>query len=194
MAGIRDKRNLRLADVTIERSVWQRNDCHTIRNMILKKAEEKKVAEEVNPYDWPESYYMETDPEKRKALLDTQNNPEEAELNKLRNELWHLRYQTMKNGKIKDCFIGGWMDLMLMRDQASGKFGKRGLKKQALKAFEQMGLSREAYFGRELLLAELKHMALLYCCASLTDRQYGSVLFGFGKMKKKKLTVRLLRI
>lgn len=160
--------------------------------MILKEAEEKNKVEEVNPYDWPESYYMETDPEKRKALLDAQNNPEEAELNKLRRELWDYRYKTMKNGKMKDCFIAGWMDLMLMREQSGARFGKRGLKKQALKALEQMGIFQEEYFGRELLLAELKHMALLYCCASLTDRSYSSVIFGFGKMKKEKIDLKIM--
>lgn len=160
--------------------------------MILKKAEEKKIVEEVNPYDWPESYYMETDPEKRLKLLEAQNDPAEAEINKLRLELWNLRYEKMRNGKIKDRFIAGWMDLILMKEQVQGKFGKRGMKKQAQKALELMGIPQTEHFGKELLLAELKHMVLLYCCASMTDRQYSSIIFGFGKMKKEKIDHKII--
>ena len=152
--------------------------------MIFKKVEEKKVEEEVNPYDWPESYYMETDPEKRKQLLEARNDPEEAELNRLRLELWNLRYETMRNGKMRDRFVAGWMELILMREQVKGKFGKRTLRKNALHALEQMGIFQMEHFGKELLLEELKHVVLLYCCSSMTDRQYNSVIFGFGKMKK----------
>lgn len=163
--------------------------------MILKKAEEHKVIEEVNPYDWPENYYMETDPQKRKNILErrmAEGHPEEEQENALRLELWEHRYEVMRNAKIKDCFIGAWMDLMLMKDQSEGRFGKKGLKKQALKAIDAMCLEKEEHYGKELLLAELKHMALLYACASLTDRQYSSVLFGFGKMKKEKIDAKII--
>lgn len=163
--------------------------------MILKKAEERKVVEEINPYDWPENYYMETDPEKRKAILEArmaQKIAEEEEDNSLRLELWEHRYEVMRNGKIKDTFIGAWMDLMLMKDQSGAKFGKRGLRKQAMKAIDALCLEREDHYGTEILLAELKHTALLYACASLTDRQYGSVIFGFGKMKKEKINAKIV--
>ena len=160
--------------------------------MILNKKVEKTVVEEVNPYDWPENYYMETDPEKRKELLDGQNDPEEAEINKLREELWHLRYQKLRNGNVKDCFIAGWMDLILMKEQTKGKFGKGRLKKAALKDLELLGLNQVEHFGRDLLLAELKHAALLYCCSSAMDKQYGSIIFGFGKMKSEKINLKIM--
>lgn len=161
--------------------------------MILKKAEAIKKVEEVNPYEWPESYYMETEPLKRKALLEERLAMQEEEgLNKLRLELWNLRYETMRNGKIRDRFIAGWMDLILMKDQAGGRFGKKSLRKQAMKALEFMGVFQVDYFGQELLLAELKHMSLLYCCSSMMDKQYGSILFGFGKMKKEKIDGKIM--
>ena len=68
--------------------------------MLLKKAVEKKQeAPETNPYEWPESYYMETDAHQRKALLEAHISSGDAGVdNRLRKELWELRYQTQKKG------------------------------------------------------------------------------------------------
>ncbi len=75
--------------------------------MLLKKAVEKKQeAPETNPYEWPESYYMETDAHQRKALLEAQISSGDAGAdNRLRKELWELRYQTQKKGDVKDNFF-----------------------------------------------------------------------------------------
>ncbi len=158
--------------------------------MLLKKAEEKAV-ETTNPYQWPENYYLETDPEKRKAILEVQNNPEEAELNKLRMELWNLRYEKMKNGKYKDTFLGAMLEFLIMRGQSVSAMGKRRMKKDAQKALEMFGIPKAEHFGKELLVEEIKHAVLLYSISSLNDKNYNAVLFGFGKKKKENVEAKI---
>lgn len=157
--------------------------------MLIKKAERKPVEE--NPYDWPESYYMETRPEQRLALLEAQSDPDQEAENALRRRLWELRYEKQRNGQMKDRFLGAWLDLMLLQPQADSRFGRKKARSQAVKALEQLALTQTETFGRELLLAEVKHTILVYCCTSMEDRQYGSVIFGLGKMKKETISKKI---
>lgn len=164
--------------------------------MILKKAE-KQVVEEVNPYSWPENYYMETRPEQRKAILEGQIR-DGAETDGLRMELWEHRYEMMRKGDYKDCFLAAWLDMLMLIPQVDGRFGKKSARRQVLKALDMMCLSQTEHYGRELLLEELKHTVLLYCCTSMEDRQYSALIFGLGRMKKetvnKKLSAELYNV
>lgn len=161
--------------------------------MLLKKAVEKKQeVPETNPYEWPESYYMETDAHQRKALLEAQISSGDAGAdNRLRKELWELRYQTQKKGDVKDNFLYWLMELILMCPQTTSRFGKRSLKKRAQTALGAFGLNRADYFGRELLAAELKHLFLTYGMICMEDKTYASVILGFGKMKQSTLENKL---
>lgn len=175
--------------------------------MLLNKVE-KEVVEEVNPYSWPENYYMETKPEKRKAILDgrmageirdtgvdseaeQKDASKEADDNYLRLELWEHRYEKMRKGDIKDCFLAAWLDLMLLGPMVDSKFGRKNAKRQAIKAIDQMCIPQVEHYGKELLLEELKHTVLLYCCTSMEDRQYSTIIFGFGRMKMDKIKLKL---
>ena len=48
------------------------NSKNPIKFNILRNNKEKEVKEIVNPYSWPENYYMETRPEKRKEIFANQ--------------------------------------------------------------------------------------------------------------------------
>lgn len=163
--------------------------------MLLKKAVEKKQeTSEVNPYDWPESYYMETDGAKRRELLEAQiSQGQDEEDNRLRKELWELRYEPQRNGSLKDNFLYWLLELVLMSRETKSKFGKRSLQKRAKKALEALGTNRVEYFGRELLTAELKHLFLTYGMVCMEDKSYGSVILGFGKMSQTNLETKLSR-
>lgn len=159
--------------------------------MLLKKAEKKPVEEIINTFDWPENYYMETDPEKRKKILDSQNDPAEEEVNKLRRELFDLRYKKEKNGKMIDRFLGAWMEFLIMKSQLNSVMAKRRLRKDAIRALDMFGIPQVEHFGKDLLMEELKHAVLLYCYASQSDRQYNSIIFGFGKKKKEDVEIKI---
>ncbi len=165
--------------------------CITIENMILKKPE-KEVKEIVNPYSWPENYYMETRPEKRKEILEAQTSAEEAEINKLRMELWERRYKKMRKKQYKDDFLGALLDFLIMVPHANSKLGRKTNIKRAKEALDRLCITKVDYYGRDLLLEELKHTVLLYCCTSMEDRSYSTVFFGVGKMKPEKINKKIV--
>lgn len=161
--------------------------------MLLKKAAEPKqeVVEE-NPYDWPESYYMEIDAAKRKKLLDEQLASEDAdEKDQLRLKLWEKRYKLQKKGDYADNFMYWLLELLLVTKQMNKKLGKKGQKKQAAKALEAFCTDQTEIFDRELIAAELKHLMLTYGMLSMEDKSYGSVILGFGKMNQSNLERKL---
>ncbi|MCU6763616.1 Uncharacterised protein [uncultured Roseburia sp.] len=155
--------------------------------MLLKKAEVKK--EEVNPYDWPESYYMEVDAGRRLALLkEHKKSRETEEIDSLRMELWEMRYQPLKKeNEFKDTFMGGLIHLLMLTIDAARPFSKKRACKEAQKILQQLGLDFKEHFTRELLETEIKHLFLVYAATCLEDKQYGSLLFGFGRIKKDKV-------
>lgn len=159
--------------------------------MILKKAE-KKVEEVVNPYSWPESYYMETRPEARRSILEQQISPEEADINALRMELWNRRYFKMRSKDYKDSFLGAWLDILILIPRMESKFGRKTNIQRVLDSLKRLCIPEADRFGRELLLEELKHTVLLYCCTSMEDRTYSAVFFGVGKMKPEKVNRKIV--
>lgn len=162
--------------------------------MLLKKAAEpKKEDTEQNPYEWPESYYMEIDAGKRKALLKEQiSTGDDSEENKLRMELWEARYKQQKKGGYMDNFMYWLLELLILSRQMNKTFGKKGQKKQAAKALDAFCTNRIDHFGDELIAAELKHLILAYGVLCMEDKSYGNILLGFGKMKKSRLEQKIL--
>ncbi len=160
--------------------------------MLIQKKEEI-LKEETNPYDWPESYYMEIDADQRKRLLDEQMRKDPGQkVDELRTELWQLRYVPVKKGdKYKDVFMGALVELIWLCTDVQKPFSARRVAKQAEKALESLGLKKEAHFSRELLLAEMKHLFLVYAVTCMEDKQYQNVIFGFGRMKKEKIEQKL---
>ncbi len=161
--------------------------------MLLKKAEPKKEVIEENPYDWPESYYMEIDAGKRKALLETQiSSGDDSRENQLRMELWEARYKQQKKGDYADNFMYWLLELLLLTRQMNKTIGKKGQKKQAVKALDMFCINRMEYFGKDLIAAELKHLILAYGVLCMEDKSYGNIILGFGKMKKSSLERKVL--
>lgn len=162
--------------------------------MLLKKAAEpKKEIMEENPYEWPESYYMEIDAGKRKALLEAQiSTGNDSEENRLRMELWEARYKQPKKGGYVDNFMYWLLELLLLSRQMNKTLGKKGQKKQAAKALDILCTNRTEHFGKELIASELKHLMLAYGVLCMEDKSYGNILLGFGKIKKSKLEKKIL--
>ena len=161
-----------------------------------KKQEEKK--EERNPYEWPKSYYMEIDPGKRRQLLEERiREGDEGEDNLLRMELWDHRYELIKKSgkkeeKYKDCFMAALMQLMMLSDESGRPLFRKKAGREIAGVLKMLGVDQEAHYTRELLLEEIKHLFLVYGVTSMEDRQYSTVIFGFGRMKKEKIEQKLL--
>lgn len=146
-----------------------------------KKAEEKKV------YDWPKSYYMETDAVQRKRLLEEQLMADDSEETQKIKQLFECRYKKMKDGKYMDVFLKEWMVLFLIGNDLKSFFSQKRNRKMAQEAAEALCLGREAEFGTDILYDELGHLAGTYIVSCLNDSNYRSVLFNIGRMKEDKV-------
>lgn len=149
---------------------------------------EKKVeVEEKNPYEWPKSYYMEGNPEKRRQLLEERLAIDDSDEIKKTEALFDARYQKMKDGKYMDLFLKGWLEIALIGNHLNSYFAQKKNKKTAVKVAEMWCLDREEEFGRELLYDELAHLAGVYIASCLNDTHYQSILFNIGRMKDEKV-------
>lgn len=149
---------------------------------------EKKVeVEEKNPYEWPKSYYMESNPEKRKQLLDERLAVDDSDEIRKIKELFDCRYQKMKDGKYMDSFLKGWLEMALVGGNMKSYFAQKRNKKTVMQVAQMWCLDREEEFGRELLYDELGHLAGVYIASCLSDTHYQSVIFNIGRMKDEKV-------
>ncbi len=137
-------------------------------------------------------YYKETDPIKRKEILDTL--PADAcSLNQQKqlHALFDLRYASNGKGGYNDRFIGAWMELKIVIENRVGGLAKRRNSRQVSKALQTLCLNRTDEFDRDILYHEMCHLVSLYIYACSTDSTYGSLLWGMGKISDDKLQAKL---
>lgn len=149
--------------------------------------EKKAEAEEKNPYEWPKSYYMEGNPEKRKELLDERLAMDDSDEMQKVKELFDCRYKKMKDGKYMDVFLKGWLEMALIGSNLSSYFARKKNKKAVMEVAQMWCLDREEEFGRDLLYDEMGHLAGVYIASCLNDTHYQSILFNIGRMKAEKV-------
>lgn len=137
-------------------------------------------------------YYREADPAKRLALLNMSIEAgEEPELNKIRRELWDIRYQDKSElgGDTRaDGLIALWMLMEFNRDSAKRFMGVRCGRKEILKQLDKMKFQEIRAKGNDyedMLYRECCHMVKTYMELSESDKAYNSTLFGILKMSSE---------
>lgn len=140
-------------------------------------------------------YYRESDPIKRKKILEKSiEQGEEPEKNAVRKELWELRYQEASRaakGNRSDGFLRLWMTLKYAQENTGGFLGgaKRSAK-EVRKMLDKLGVSRMQEKGgiyEECLYDECVHAAELYIQSCETDKNYGTGLMGLMALSQEKI-------
>ncbi len=136
-------------------------------------------------YDWPENFYMETDPFKRKDFLDEALAADPSKENQFRQLLWQKRYADSKgNVTGSDHFLKLWTDLPFVEKQKKSLFSKR-LLNNFLKEWNdifQWETLKENPDYRDIWLKEFINFCCFYIQISKTDKTYSTTLFGIGKL------------
>ena len=141
-------------------------------------------------------YYRETDPAKRKALLDQAITEEgNTEENQARKEIWDARY-CMKSdlGGQADGYLKFWMTMEFNRTSANRWFSSKGARKDLVKELKQvqfMELAGKSELHRELVYRECEHLVKLYMDLCQTDKSYNTILCGLVTMKKDDVKAKL---
>ncbi len=124
--------------------------------------------------NWPESYYEEMDPERRKAMLkhalDTFENNESEQK---RSRIYKLRY----GRNMADQFMRVWLDLKFRNTNETVPFFKRRKKVEEIRSlYAQFGIYEEDF--RDVLLPEWHHFARTVITTNADDRGFNSTLLG----------------
>lgn len=143
-------------------------------------------------------YYREPDPSKRLALLNMSIEAgEEPERNKIRKELWDIRYQDASElgGDTRaDGLIALWMIMEFNRDSSKRFMGVRGGRKEIQKQLDKMKFQEIRAKGKDyedLLYRECCHMVKTYMELCESDKAYNSTLFGILKMNSDRAKEKL---
>lgn len=139
---------------------------------------------------WPETYYRETDRQKRKLLLEEHGSTRQDPADSLRMELWELRYQRRKGlPEGVDFFIRSWMELYFI-SKKPGKIHRKSHLKTLEQVKKDLGFSLAGEYGdlgEEVLYQELCNGIRLYVELCRRDSKYNSALLGILKLKPERL-------
>lgn len=143
------------------------------------------------------AYYRESDPMKRKQLLDQSIAAgEEPEENQIRQELWEARYHEKgENGTLADGFLKLWMAMEFNRNSGNRWFtGSKGARKEIgreLAAVKFHELREKSDLHEQLLYRECCHMVDLYMNLCVTDKSYNTIICGIITISKDSAKAKL---
>lgn len=143
-------------------------------------------------------YYRETDPAKRKELLEQAIAEEGAtEENQARKEIWDARYSMKSDlGGQADGYLKFWMTIEFNRTSGNRWFSSRGARKDLMKELNQVRfveLAGRSDMYRELVGRECEHLVKMYMDLCQTDRSYNTILCGLVTIKKDDVKSKLQR-
>lgn len=144
-------------------------------------------------------YYREKGPMERLKLLEQSIAAEEdPEGNKIRKELWEIRYSDKSEaGDTRaDGYLGLWMTMEFNRNSGSRFFGTRSAKKEIGKYLTKLKFQEIQEKGglyEELLYRECCHMVLVYMDLCQTDKSYNTTLCGLIHIKEDSAKSKLQR-
>ena len=144
-------------------------------------------------------YYREKEPmERLKRLEQSIAAEEDPEGNKIRKELWEIRYSDKSEaGDTRaDGYLGLWMTMEFNRNSGSRFFGTRSAKKEIGKYLTKLKFQEIQEKGglyEELLYRECCHMVLVYMDLCQTDKSYNTTLCGLIHIKEDSAKSKLQR-
>ena len=144
-------------------------------------------------------YYREKEPMERLKLLEQSIAAEEdPEGNKIRKELWEIRYSDKSEaGDTRaDGYLGLWMTMEFNRNSGSRFIGTRSAKKEIGKYLTKLKFQEIQEKGglyEELLYRECCHMVLVYMDLCQTDKSYNTTLCGLIHIKEDSAKSKLQR-
>ncbi|MCD8365592.1 MAG: hypothetical protein LUC83_07250 [Clostridiales bacterium] len=135
-----------------------------------------------------EEYYREPEPAKRKKILYAYQ-PGDFDGEKLAQmkKLFEIRYTQDKKGVWADSYLRSLLELRMVADDMGSSFSSRRNRKMGTEAVRRFCLDRGDEFEEEILYRELCHLIALYISDCNKDKNYNSVIWGFGKRSEEKI-------
>lgn len=157
---------------------------------MLSRRQEETVYE-----NWLEGYYNSVTAEEKQPYLEKGLALESSRENELRRKLFDLRYRD-QDGRITgaDKFMEYWIELRYQEEQMGRVFGRKRAEKEVRKIMDGLLLTKELPEAmKPVLLQEYINVAAIYIELCQKDRNYRSLLLGFGSLKEETLAVKIAR-
>ena len=150
------------------------------------KHEDNNNSVEQKMDSWPLCLYKERDPDVRFAMLgEAEKRGLTPELTPVIRTMLEKRYK--QGEKPADTYLRFWLTCSLAGNSIhDGEIPDRDME-DIRKMAEDLGFADVIAEHRDLLYQEFYQTAILYINLSLTDKRYGSVVFGLGKLSDEKL-------
>ena len=147
---------------------------------------------------WEREYYRELKRDKRKAILEAAIAEEGmSPENELRTKLLESRYgRQLEKGQSVDYFIRGWMTLRFLLNSSKSFMFKKKARKELDNVKKDWKFDLAAEYGeagQKVLYQELCNLTRVYLDLCQKDRNYGSILFGLGRVKEETLMSKIGR-
>ena len=146
---------------------------------------------------WPESYYIETVPQKRWDLLQDaiESGKMDQEEAALREKLWKRRYSNGRSPKAppRDGYVALWVTMNVHSKDIDSRFRRRGIIKEIQNMLDELGIDDPQADAREkeLTQQELFHAMEIYY-STCNEGTYNSQIFGLMRMKKDRLIDKII--
>lgn len=138
-----------------------------------------------------DEYYCEIEPEKRLSILESCiQNGDDSEENKLRKEVFELRYQCSKKGRqviYADMFLAFWTGMQFYQEALEKPRKVKWAKKGIIKEMERIHFREfeaKSKLHQKLLYWEMRHLVRVYVSSCKSDRMYSKMMCGFGNMNE----------
>ena len=146
--------------------------------------------------NWVNEYSRELDRTKRQQILAAAIEEEGlSPANELRKKLIDARYGKNKSQEI-DYFVRGIMRLFYLKNGA-GRFFAKGQsrrEKEGIRSDLKLASGKPyGEVGEQVLYEEYSNLARLYISLCKSDKNYGAILLGLGKMKESSLVNKIAR-
>ena len=138
-------------------------------------------------YEWPDSYFKEMDPAKRKAMLDKRSKEEDEQLLEQLKKLFAIRYKKDEKGKYADSFLRYWLELRVAAENLDGLFAERRNRRTVKAALKNLCLDESSDFPPELMYQEMCQLTASYIVTCSRDINYTAMLWGLGMKNDAKI-------
>ena len=141
------------------------------------------------------AYYRESDPMKRRQLMDQSIAAgEEPEANAIRREIWEARYhEPGESGSVADGYLKLWMAMEFNRNSGNKWFsGTKGARKEIMRelaAVKIHEICEKSELHKELIYRECCHLVNLYMDLCAKDKTYNTIICGIVTMSKDSVKV-----
>lgn len=137
-------------------------------------------------------FYQNPEPKERLEILESLIEKEgESEKTKIMRAFYDHRYVSReKNVPMIDYAIRGWVNISFIAEMTRSRFSRKKIPARVQEVLNDLGkgvADQYGDLGYEIWMKEIRNVCRVYIHLCKTDKGYGSVIFGIGRMKEEKL-------